>query len=551
MRLRVNKTALSLSTAFLMVSSIVSVATSAAATNEIILTADKTTARAGDKINVTVGYSPDVDGAAGITLTLHYDPAKVEVYVPTDEELETDFNPNGEFSVITNYAASEDTIKIVGADLSGENVTEDTVLALAEFTVKDGAEGDIGYWVDVETMVTANDDGFESAEYTAPTKNAPYTVDIEKTVTTAVTTAETTTTTKKETTTTTTMTTTTATTTTSAAETEPAETTTAFSETTAAASEIYTQPVDEEYYGEPLFSYVQGTEDFESEEALQYEFRLSDYITDYSVNYDVKVHFNTTGNVSGAVGMLVNGEWDSQYYESFGVDGDTWSYDNLNPNESSDLIYMQIYYLKANAELEITSVEITPVGTYGYEEPVYTTAVMTETVAETEAAPETTTSEIYTETETSAAEEVYTSSVTEQEIIQTAPVETETVGEGQTSEEAVSSEISDEITDDVSYEVTEENEVGEVSTAPADTAAENSSDDSESSSAVTSAEAQEIISAVDSAAQTADKTSASNENPNTGAVVGGKVMDVLTFASIAIIVYSLFAIIYNKTQDSK
>lgn len=55
MNLRVNKIALSIATAALMITSILSTVTSASATNEITLTADKNTAKAGERINVTVG----------------------------------------------------------------------------------------------------------------------------------------------------------------------------------------------------------------------------------------------------------------------------------------------------------------------------------------------------------------------------------------------------------------------------------------------------------------------------------------------------------------
>ena len=62
MNLRVNKIALSIATAALMITSILSTVTSASATNEITLTADKNTAKAGERINVTVGYIPNDTG---------------------------------------------------------------------------------------------------------------------------------------------------------------------------------------------------------------------------------------------------------------------------------------------------------------------------------------------------------------------------------------------------------------------------------------------------------------------------------------------------------
>ena len=104
-KLKINKMALSVATAFLMLTSIVSTVASASGGNEIKLTSDKNFAQSGDSINVKASLEPDKTGVAGFTIDLHYDPSKVTVYVPTDEESESTYNVGSKFSVITNYVA--------------------------------------------------------------------------------------------------------------------------------------------------------------------------------------------------------------------------------------------------------------------------------------------------------------------------------------------------------------------------------------------------------------------------------------------------------------
>ena len=142
-KLKINKVALSVATAFLMLTSIVSSVASASGGNEIKLTSDKNFAQAGDSINIKASLEPDKTGVAGFTIDLHYDPSKVTVYVPTDKESGSIYNVGSKFSVITNYVASSGTIKIVGANLTGSNIKDSTDLALATFKVKDGVTGKI------------------------------------------------------------------------------------------------------------------------------------------------------------------------------------------------------------------------------------------------------------------------------------------------------------------------------------------------------------------------------------------------------------------------
>lgn len=460
-KLKINKVALSVATAFLMLTSIVSTVASASGGNEIKLTSDKNFAKAGDSINVKASLEPDKTGVAGFTIDLHYDPSKVTVYVPTDEESESTYNVGSKFSVITNYVASSGTIKIVGANLTGSNIKDRTDLALATFKVKDGVTGKINYWVEVETMVAEADGGYKSVSYSAPTEGLPLTVSAGEeitttpatTTTTASSKAEATTTTSKSTTTTTTTGKTTtkseATTTTTAKSekvttttTKPVETTTT---TTTAKSETQTTTTatSAQPESEPLFTHKQGDADFNSETSLQFGFKLSDYITDYSQHYNVKVNVKSSGNASGAVGALVDGSWSAQSTKLTGGEEAQWIYSDLDPSRTSDEVFIQLYYLKANADFQIASVEVTPV-----KEAVDTSAVTKVTAAEAKPADDTTTTTTTTaSTEPKADENTQPESTTTTAARQPANVgaAVTTVSEDDSSQELTESQATEKI----------------------------------------------------------------------------------------------------------
>lgn len=375
-KLKINKMALSVATAFLMLTSIVSTVASASGGNEIKLTSDKNFAQAGDSINVKASLEPDKTGVAGFTIDLHYDPSKVTVYVPTDEESESTYNVGSKFSVITNYVASSGTIKIVGANLTGSNIKDSTDLALATFKVKDGVTGKINYWVEVETMVAEADGGYKSVSYSAPTDGSPLTVSAGEEITTTPATTTTTASSKAEATTTTTAKSEKVTTTTTRPVETTTTTTTAKSETQTTTTATSAQPESE-----PLFTHKQGDADFNSETSLQFGFKLSDYITDYSQHYNVKVNVKSSGNASGAIGALVDGSWSAQSTKLTGGEEAQWIYSDLDPSRTSDEVFVQLYYLKANADFQIASVEVTPV-----KGAVDTSAVTKVTAAETKPA---------------------------------------------------------------------------------------------------------------------------------------------------------------------
>lgn len=437
-KLKINKMALSVATAFLMLTSIVSTVASASGGNEIKLTSDKNFAQAGDSINVKASLEPDKTGVAGFTIDLHYDPSKVTVYVPTDEESESTYNVGSKFSVITNYVASSGTIKIVGANLTGSNIKDSTDLALATFKVNDGVTGKINYWVEVETMVAEADGGYKSVSYSAPTDGSPLTVSAGEEITTTPATTTTTASSKAEATTTTTAKSEKVTTTT----TRPVETTTTTT-TTKSETQTTTTATSAQPESEPLFTHKQGDADFNSETSLQFGFKLSDYITDYSQHYNVKVNVKSSGNASGAIGALVDGSWSAQSTKLTGGEEAQWIYSDLDPSRTSDEVFVQLYYLKANADFQIVSVEVTPV-----KEAVDTSAVTKVTAAETKPADDiiiTTTTTASTEPkadENTQPESTTTTAARQPENIGTAVT---TVSEGDSSQELTESQATEKI----------------------------------------------------------------------------------------------------------
>lgn len=473
-KIKINKMALSVATAFLMLTSIVSTVASASGGNEIKLTSDKNFAQAGDSINVKASLEPDKTGVAGFTIDLHYDPSKVTVYVPTDEESESTYNVGSKFSVITNYVASSGTIKIVGANLTGSNIKDRTDLALATFKVKDGVTGKINYWVEVETMVAEADGGYKSVSYSAPTEGSPLTVSAGEEITTTPATTTTTASSKAEATTTTSKSTTTTTTTTAKSETQT---------TTTATS---AQPESE-----PLFTHKQGDADFNSETSLQFGFKLSDYITDYSQHYNVKVNVKSSGNASGAVGALVDGSWSAQSTKLTGGEEAQWIYSDLDPSRTSDEVFVQLYYLKANADFQIASVEVTPV-----KEAVDTSAVTKVTAAEPKPADDTTTTTTTTASTEPKADE------------NTQPESTTTTAARQPAN--VGAAVTTVSEDDSSQELTE------------------------------SQATEKIQQIVDEASSQADS---SKVNPSTGVEM---TKNILTVIAAGYVIFAIFAVIFNR-----
>ena len=403
MKFRINKAALSIATAVMMVTSMLPMFTgSAAAANEITLSADKSTYTAGERIDVSVGLDPDETGAAGFTLNLHYDPEKVSVHIPTASEAATKYNVGSAFSVITNYTHSEGVVRLVGANLTGGNITSYTNLGLASFDVKSSAKGSIDFWVDVETLVYSTDTGYANAQYSAPgvtvneyvetttttTTTAPATTAPPETTTPA---PETTTepepvvttapeVTEPEETTTEPVVTTTEpvteeipeeTTTveeTSAPETEPAETeapvTEPEPETTTAAPEPEGIVIEPEASDTPkpeqtdaIFAYTQTGGDFNSETDVYYVIPVRQLIEDVNGTYDLRVSVQASGNANGGIGMMVGGQWEQAAEKLRSPEEQVWVIRNIEPSKLNSDIVVALFYLKDNCEFRINDIE--------------------------------------------------------------------------------------------------------------------------------------------------------------------------------------------------
>ncbi|WP_124097987.1 cohesin domain-containing protein [Ruminococcus sp. Marseille-P6503] len=352
MKLKVNKLALSLAAAVLIATSLLSPATSASADNEITLTADKTSAKEGERLNVTVGFIPNETGAAGFTVNLHYDPNKVEVYIPA--ETDSAYKADSKFSVVTDYAYSKGIVRIIGANLVNSNITSATDLALATFTVKSGANGKISFWTEVENMVSSSGSGYISSAYSAPTEASPLTVSISDSAASG---SDNTELSSRE----------------EAGKPSASERTTAktVSDTDSEASTPESKTVTSADPSDskvlqtddacPVFTYETQDSDFNSEKPVGCSFSLSDYITDFSKLYSIKVNISTSGSVNGGIGMLVNGRWQSYGNMTHRSGSDTWTSGCIDPNSVSGDIFVQLYFLKENSEFSVEAIEAVPI----------------------------------------------------------------------------------------------------------------------------------------------------------------------------------------------
>ncbi len=248
MKISFKKAVISIGTAIVMVTSVFAGTVVAATTNEITVQPSAFSVKAGEAFDVSVGFKAGDNGAAGFQLNLHYDSQKLDVYVPTDAEIQGgkyNYQVLGSrFLVTTNYSYSDGVVRIVGVNGSGNNIIVDTPLSIVTFIPKKGASGKAAFWIEVEKLSESKKNGeFVSSSYSAPSSSSPVYVDLLAPATaTQTTTATTQATTTPSTTTTTTTSTTTAevtttpkpVTTTPAPTTTEAVTTTEKSETTTA-----------------------------------------------------------------------------------------------------------------------------------------------------------------------------------------------------------------------------------------------------------------------------------------------------------------------------
>ncbi len=214
MKISFKKAVISIGTAIVMVTSVFAGTVVAATTNEITVQPSAFSVNAGEAFDVSVGFKAGDNGAAGFQLNLHYDSKKLDVYVPTEAEIQGgkyNYQVLGSrFLVTTNYSYSDGVVRIVGVNGSGNNIIVDTPLSIVTFIPKDGASGKAAFWIEVEKLSESKKNGeFVSSSYSAPSSSNPVYVNLLAPATVT----ETTTTTTQATTTPSTTTTTTSTTT--------------------------------------------------------------------------------------------------------------------------------------------------------------------------------------------------------------------------------------------------------------------------------------------------------------------------------------------------
>ncbi|MBR1724326.1 MAG: hypothetical protein IJ723_04825 [Ruminococcus sp.] len=446
---RFHKRAISAAAAVMTLTTVVT-SVDAAAKNEITIESSKSSLLPGESFELTVGYSPDKVGASGFTIDLHYDASAVTLNVPA----ESDYAPDSKFALVTNFEYDEGTVRIVGADLSGGNVTQQTVIADLDFTVNDGYSGDVSFWTGVEDLVYTDGEEFVNAEFTAFGEYTPYTVKAEQPAETTLPETEPPTTTTPETT--------------PEPETEPETSqpepelpepvippeTVVIPETepeTEAEPEVQipdeVTPSDEETSTEPetalpeetpaepqseevLFEHKQGGSDFTGETAVQYIFSPYDYV-EAADTVDIAVTVEADGTASGGIGMQTEDGW-KIYSENADGSGETvWTAEDVELSQVSGQIAVQLYYLEHDSEFKITNISITSDG----EEPqnsapaedtdtnedngetAYTEPAETEpeTAAPEETVPETEQPETEAEEETAPESDADTDSETETE----------------------------------------------------------------------------------------------------------------------------------------
>lgn len=369
MNKRFHKRAIAATAAVLTLTSAVNTV-NASQRNEITIESSASSVSSGDTFNITVGYEPDSTGASGFTVDLHYDTDAVNLNINASGE----YAPSGGFALVTNIQADDGIVRIVGANLTGSNVTNSTVLANLSFTVKDGYYGDIDFWTDVDTLVATDGEDFVNVDYRSYGPYDPFTVDGPAEVTTTP-----------------------ATTTTPPTETVPPETEPTETETTT--TEVTTeQPLPDEYIPEQtepeisapeevaptdsepdnseqipdvpdnvnsdnsdsLFVHKQGESDYNNEEALQYTFSPYDYISEADEPVDISVTVSSTGSAQGGIGMLTSDGW-TIYGGEIGEESEqVWTANEVDLSDVSGDIAVQLYYLKNNSEFTIKSIDISP-----------------------------------------------------------------------------------------------------------------------------------------------------------------------------------------------
>lgn len=561
--LKVSKAAIALSTAVLMTGNIIGPVASASVANKLSLTPNTFDIKPGERLSLSVDYAPSDSGVAGFTISVHFDPQSMDVYVPDE-----DMSAGSAFALVSNYDnAGSGVITLVGANMAGTNVTEKSNITTLYFDIKDDAEGYLSYWVDVENMVADGSSGYVNADYSAPTESSPLRVGVaskyaETTAVTTTTTSATAAVTEKKEESAKAATTTKAVTTTAAPEEKeeelvellpeepeegeepkeekPAVTTTAKAEekpeeTSAAKEETKQEPEEKtedkpEENGEVLYSYTQDGGDFNSESTVQYVFDLSDYTDDLSGTADIKVSLNTSGSVSGALGFGTNaGEWDSYGNRSDGSTDTVWEAKDVDLSSLNGYAAVQFYYIENGTDISVEDISIEVNG--GDEinaEPEESAAAEEAAPAEDTTANETTADEQASTEQTPAAED-------NSEETEVAPAEDK-------SAEMDTQAADEQAADDDTADTDEAAEEG-------DTAAED--DEAVEEAVPASAEVKPATTEVQTKVETAAAQASANPKTGDSSATTERVRIMLMLISSGVLVYSAIAVLLNKFFSRK
>ena len=564
--LKTSKAVLSASTAILVVSSVASSSTSAAQVNEFRIVSDKNYVQAGDTLKVSVDLLSGDIGTAGFTFDLHYDKSKVSLNIPGDDGFASD----NDFTVMSSYSTDKGIIRVAGAELSGGNVTKDSTVLTASFTVLDGAQGDIGYWIDVDADVAFDGEDYFNAACSAPSYYSPHNVKIpdirsntsnsDASVQDKVTYDFNEDVTLKYNIDTLPDDDITPVTVTQTAEIEaavsedpvvvvidtPEETVTseadnsvsgAINETSSDAEQNYnsTNKNSSDKVSSSAGNAIQNNIITRSDG--QYSFNISDYVNDDTGVYDIKIKVSSTGYVDGGIGMMNNsGSWDQSYCQTMFGD-DTWIFENVRPSECWDQVFVQIYSLQDGAQFTVDDIEFIRGG--------YNSDVTVSSADNSENSS----GEISKTSQISLFSSVEQDSSDLQGKSDESSHNDETTNKSDDSSSVNNDNIDPEadkgsVPENIK-ETKSSTDINEIKTKEADLPNTLVKDEkpAEKETVTSTGDVNKIIETV----KNEKAQAASNSNPKTGTGKHSRTFNPIRAAALLVIVYSLFAMIYNKT----
>lgn len=315
---------------------------------------------------------------------------KIDFWVSVDKFVENDGNgnyKNATFIVPTKAKPMTVSVKSATTTTTTTKATTTTTTTTTKATTTTPVVTTPSVTTTTPPTVTTTVPTTTTTKDTTTTTNA-ITTESETTTTTTTTmkpvTTPTVTTTSKVTTTTTKATTTTSkpeVTTTKPVITEAPVTTTSLNETDSLVPSI-TTPVDTSVPSETtttveeenkvievtgdIYSFEQGDEEYDENSVKPFSFKLSDYVSDLSKPYTIKVTISSDGFANGSISMNnQDGMW-SKFLNN--TESTVWVADNVQVRKLDDLIFVQLFYIKPNSTFNIEKIDIIPYGAEADEE---------------------------------------------------------------------------------------------------------------------------------------------------------------------------------------